>query len=82
MLLATGRIIKAGKSGSIPDHIKPILERLNIKPESWLDTIKSLGEAFTGFIGRPELIEAHTVTFGRQRIRGLKSANKFFKRAV
>ena len=33
----TGRIIKDDKRGSIPESLPPILERLNISPQEWLE---------------------------------------------
>jgi len=33
---ATGRCIRQNKRGSIPDHIKPIIQRLNIDAQTWL----------------------------------------------
>ena len=47
---ATGRIVKNDKKGTIPPHLKPILERLSIKTESWSDTITKLGQSFANFI--------------------------------
>ena len=32
----TGRIIKPGKRGSIPEHLPPILGRLELTPDDWL----------------------------------------------
>jgi hypothetical protein len=43
----TGRILKTGKRGHIPEHLKPILERLQIDVETWLDVMLSHGR----FIG-------------------------------
>ena len=34
---ATGRIVKSGKRGSIPAHLLPILTRLKIDAERWVD---------------------------------------------
>ena len=79
---ATGRMVKAGKTGSIPEHLAPILSRVNINSETWLDTVKTLGQAFAGFIGRSENIEAHMESFGRQRIHGLRSAKRAFRKSA
>ena len=55
---STGRLIKSGKRGAIPSSLSPILNRLHIKSESWVDTVISLAQSFATFMGRPESIES------------------------
>ena len=74
----TGRLVKTGKRGAIPETLSPILKRLNIKSESWVDTIATLSQSFAGFMGRPESLEICMVQLERPRMRGLKSALKIF----
>ena len=74
----TGRLVKTGKRGSIPETLSPILKRLNIKSESWVDTIATLSQSFSSFMGRPESLENCMVQLERPRMRGLKSALKIF----
>ena len=75
----TGRLVKQGKRGSIPSHLKPILERLSIKTESWSDTITKLGRSFASIIGRPDSIETYMIILDKPRLRGLKQAKAMFK---
>jgi hypothetical protein len=42
----SGRITRAGKSGSINPDLALILERIGARPESWMDTITRFGEMF------------------------------------
>ncbi|MBI3465180.1 MAG: transposase, partial [Planctomycetes bacterium] len=42
----TGRQARAGKRGVIPEHLQPILARLNIQTEAWLDTVCNFGRWF------------------------------------
>jgi len=79
---ATGRLVKSEKAGAIPEHLAPILSRMKIDPNTWLDTVKSLGRAFYGFIGRSENIEAHMMSLDKKRIHGLKSARRAFRSAA
>ncbi|MCU7807232.1 MAG: hypothetical protein KZQ73_05105 [Candidatus Thiodiazotropha sp. (ex Semelilucina semeliformis)] len=41
-----GRAIRADKSGAIPAQLAPILERLNINPEAWLNSIQNYNKTF------------------------------------
>lgn len=74
----TGRLIKEGKRGSIPSHLKPILERLNIRTETWSKTITRLGRSFACFMGRPESIERCMIVLNRPKLKGLKQAKLIF----
>ena len=47
----TGKAVLPKKSGSIPAQLKPILERLNLNPDHWLDSVKAFDEQFTQAVG-------------------------------
>src|SRR5262249_16769409 len=47
----TGRQLREGKRGVIPEGLAPILERLRIRSESWLDLIEHFESLFTSFVG-------------------------------
>lgn len=38
LLDSLGRVLRADKRGSIPDHLPPILERLGTDPQTWVDS--------------------------------------------
>ena len=44
----TGRQIRWDKRGAIPADLRPILQRLAIKAENWLDTLTCFGRWFHG----------------------------------
>jgi hypothetical protein len=49
----TGRAIVANKRGYIPPELPPILERLNLNPDTWLDELnsfKSIGITAVGTV--------------------------------
>jgi hypothetical protein len=52
-----GRAIREDKSGAIPLELVPILERLNIDPEAWLDGVKNYGKNYNTVIGTIEGIK-------------------------
>jgi REP element-mobilizing transposase RayT len=53
----TGRQIADGKRGAIPTHLKPILERLKLKSDDWIDSFKSFRKDF------------HTVAASEEKMR-------------
>ena len=73
----TGRLIKKGK-GAIPKNIAPILYRLGLKQDSWVQTIVSLAQDFASFMGRPESLERCMVLLDRPGMRGVKQARDIF----
>ena len=47
----TGRYIRSGKRGAIPQHLAPILARLDLDVETWLEAMLSPGRFLGGAIG-------------------------------
>lgn len=62
----TGRILHSGKRGKIPDHLAPILERLQIDVDTWLNVMLSHGRFMATAVGTV----AHLVNEAARR--GLK----------
>ena len=48
----TGRIIRSGKRGAIPAHLAPILDRLDLELDAWLDLMRGAGSFLGGAFGR------------------------------
>ena len=53
---ATGRAIRDDKRGHIPDHLKPMIVRLGINPDSWLDHIRHFGRRYSHRAGAVETL--------------------------
>ena len=60
----TGRQIHRKKSGSIPDHLAPILERIGISASNWCDLVKRFGKLFKRAAGTAESIATEAVRRG------------------
>lgn len=60
------RAIRADKTGAIPQELRPILERLNIAPEAWLDSVRNYGKNYSTVIGTREGIKRYTQAIGRK----------------
>ena len=78
----TGRLIKEGKRGKIPSDLPPILQRLNITAENWLEfSYGGFKNDFHAAIGNDEaLTEFKHKTF-RQYVKDTKAARQFYKPA-
>ena len=47
----TGRAIPADKRGFIPEDVPPILSRLGVEAESWIETVQHFRHHFYDFVG-------------------------------
>ena len=56
---------RAGKRGTIPDQIAPILERLGVIGEGWVETVRQFGRRFMTAAGRRESLAALAVRRGK-----------------
>lgn len=66
----TGRIIREGKKGAIPDSTTPILEKLRIKPEAIVDTIQSYQKLFKYAVGPIEKMKQYANNLNKKWLFG------------
>ena len=76
----TGRQIRAGKRGAMPENLKPLFERLGISTELWVDCIVNFRQWFRSSVGRPKAMESSAEAKGRNRAISITSARKVFAR--
>ena len=74
----TGRQIKYGHRGAIPEHLLPIMVRLQIDSTRWLDTVLGFGSLFWRVAGRLDSMLKAAQTAGRRWLRGLKASRMAF----
>ena len=74
----TGRQVRKDKKGSIPSNLSPILQRLRINADNWLETISEFESRFTHVAGRVESMAQAAVRMGRRRLAGLLNASLAF----
>ena len=67
----TGRQLRDDKRGSIDNGIPPILERLNIDVEHWVNNTRHFESQFKGLVGTAISIKTKFQQFGYQRTPGL-----------
>jgi hypothetical protein len=74
----TGRQLAYGKKGVIPEHLAPILSRLEINDERWLDTIDRFDSLFMRAAGRLDSMVKAAEKAGLKWLRGLRTGEKVF----
>jgi REP element-mobilizing transposase RayT len=75
----TGREIRAKARGAIPEHLAPILERLNLNGDCWVDTVKHFGRWFKRAVGRRDTMAAQAKRSGRKWFQGQRAAAIAFR---
>ena len=74
----TGRIIRSDKRGAIPEHLPPILNRLNQDGENWLYITQNFESRFKRFVGAAHKLKQVCESLGYQRCVGLRACADYF----
>jgi hypothetical protein len=76
----TGRALREGKRGAIPEDLRPILERLNLDVSRWNETVSGFGRLFYRVAGSVEQIAAQARQAGRRFFKGLSSSRSVYRK--
>ncbi|MFH1137805.1 MAG: transposase [Pseudomonadota bacterium] len=74
----TGRQLREAGKRSIPADLEPILERLRVDSDRWIDTVQGYGRDFHRAAGREKLMRATADDLGRRWLRGLNASRRAF----
>ena len=74
----TGRQLRDDKRGKIPDNLAPILERVGLNSENWIENTSNFGSRFYRFVGNVESILEAARASGKRWFKGLNAARSFF----
>lgn len=77
----TGRILREDKPGRILDHCEPILSRLNLTSDGWLNIVKNLEKEFCYVVGHSEKFERFAKSHRIRPPRGKKMVEQCYKAA-
>lgn len=70
----TGRSLHAGKTGSIPTHIAPILQRLNLRSRQWLVQVPATESRYWRAIGTTDALIERASVAGLKWLQGIGTA--------
>jgi hypothetical protein len=78
----TGRIIRENKKGYIAGDIPPVVSRLGINRDKWIEHIQCFGRNFGGCVGTVHHIQTYANRFHRRWGKGMSvSAGVYQKQA-
>ena len=75
----TGRQIRGASRRAIPDHLPPILERLGLKSDGWVETVRRFGRWFKTAVGSRESLTALAKQRGKAWLQGRAAAALAFR---
>jgi putative transposase len=74
----SGRILRSGKRGAIDPDLAPILLRIGIKPDAWMDTVSRFGSRFRLVAGLLSSLRTFADQIGRRWLTGVSAARVAF----
>jgi len=75
----TGRQLRLGKRGAIPKDLAPILDRLAIREDTFVDALVSLDERFGCVLGGPTDLAAAATEMGVRWLKGQRASRQLFR---
>ncbi len=72
----TGRAIREDKRGCLPKNVPPILTRLGLEAENWIETVRHFHRHFYDFVGPGDMLARRGRAMGLNWLRGVGACRK------
>jgi putative transposase len=72
----TGRAIREDKRGFIPADVPPILTRLGVEVENWIETVRHFRRHFYDYVGPADILKQYSQAMGRRWLRGVGACRR------
>jgi hypothetical protein len=74
----TGRQIRSDKRGAIPADLRPILDRLHVVGDAWVDQVQHFGRWFRRAVGRASTLTQAAAQRGNRWLQGISHSREAF----
>jgi hypothetical protein len=74
-----GRVIREDKAGAIPEHLAPMLDRLNINHEVWLDIVKNFNKNYYTVVGTQKAIRDFSRAVNRKWFCATRCSSRLYQ---
>ena len=81
LLDTSGRVVRTGKRGALPEQAPKLLTALGIEPAEWFKTVTQLQARFELFVGAPQRLRQIAEQRGWRWVRGLAAGRRLYARA-
>jgi len=75
----TGRAVRDDKRGAIPAHIQPILQRMGLKHEEWLEIVQNFGRRYRLAAGAVDRLKSFGQQLGRYWLQGVSTSRRLYQ---
>ncbi len=74
----TGRALRADKHGAIPAGAAPVLQRLGVEAETWIETVRHFRGKFHHYVGPVDALQRHGEAMGCRWVRGIGACRRLW----
>ena len=74
----SGRMIRSDKQGAIEVNLRPILLRIGVNPQAWVETVSGFGDKFGLVAGLLCNLRSFADQLGRRWFKGVAAARAAF----
>ena len=78
----TGRTLRADKRGAIPAGAVPVLQRLGVEAETWIETVRHFRGKFHHYVGPAEALQRHGEAMGCRWVRGIGACRRLWGKPI
>jgi len=75
----TGRAVRDDKRGAIPAHIQPILQRMGLNHEEWLEIVQNFGRRYRLAAGAVDRLKSFGQQLGRYWLQGVSTSRRLYQ---
>ena len=75
----TGQALRADKRGALPEVMRPLLEKLDLDVDAWVETVKEFGRIFHRVAGREENLRERAKMHDQRWVAGVKSGRRVYR---
>ena len=79
LLKWTARLLTSGQRQKIPVDLEAILDRLDLEPDAWQETLESYDTSFCHAVGPPASLEKVARRMGVRHLKGISAARRIFR---
>ncbi len=76
----TGRQVRSGKRGALSHHLRPVLERLDLDVEGWVENVEHFGGLFYRVAGTLRRLRERAQAIGQASVHGHAGARRLYAR--
>ena len=82
LLKRTGELLRSGERTTIPKDLAALLERMEVNPEAWVETVEGYDELFGEVVGSASSIKQAAQEMDVSRLKGTAAGARVFREAA